>query len=341
MCGLSPGWGRCWAEKPGEWISSIPGPLAARPFLLFGLRSGGQHRHKSGRMPGHCKRLLAPKENGIGTTALPPPFCTYRVRSLAALNWKLRETRWDAGEQRDGQSGAGSCQEDERQDSRKATGPPHSYRSRDRTGRRGRDRAGVDHRSGASAGLPVARHPLLVTVPSSRSLAVQPARENAPAAPMLRDARLKGRGGTVSMTVTLLSARGGRETGQGTGVDLAASLHVGSPAGLAFIFGGRAASGRRPAVLVAGIRGRYPVMRARAAGKSAGNASCRDDDRHPVGPNVIAVAGGQRLPPNPALRSSRTRTPPMPSWDGPKNAPVTKPASPPVWVKVMPRTPIR
>ena len=31
----------------------------------------------------------------------------------------------------------------------------------------------------------------------------------------------------------------------------------------------------------------------------------------------------QRLPPKPALKSSRTRTPPMPSWDGPKNAPVT------------------
>lgn len=49
-------------------------------------------------------------------------------------------------------------------------------------------------------------------------------------------------------------------------------------------------------------------------------------------------AGLQRLPPNPALRSSRTRTPPMPSWEVPKNAPVTRPASPPDWTNVLPLT---
>lgn len=48
--------------------------------------------------------------------------------------------------------------------------------------------------------------------------------------------------------------------------------------------------------------------------------------------------GFQRLPPNPALRSSRTRTPPMPSWEVPKNAPVTRPASPPERMNVLPLT---
>ena len=45
---------------------------------------------------------------------------------------------------------------------------------------------------------------------------------------------------------------------------------------------------------------------------------------------VGALLARYRLPPNPALRSSRSRTPPMPSWAGPKNAPVTVPASPAV-----------
>ena len=49
---------------------------------------------------------------------------------------------------------------------------------------------------------------------------------------------------------------------------------------------------------------------------------------------------GYRLPPNPALRSSRSRTPPMPSCAGPKNAPVTVPSSPPACTKVLPRTSI-
>ena len=49
----------------------------------------------------------------------------------------------------------------------------------------------------------------------------------------------------------------------------------------------------------------------------------------------------QRWPANPALKSSRTRTPPMPSWDGPRNAPVACPASSPNWMNALPRTVIR
>ncbi len=41
-----------------------------------------------------------------------------------------------------------------------------------------------------------------------------------------------------------------------------------------------------------------------------------------------------RVPPNPADISLLSTTPPMPSCAGPKNAPVTSPASPPVWMKV-------
>ena len=68
----------------------------------------------------------------------------------------------------------------------------------------------------------------------------------------------------------------------------------------------------------------------------------RHNLRRRLGPDAVFGRNGpQRLPPKPALRSSRTRTPPMPSWDGPKIAPVTMPASPPVWTNVLPRTAIR
>ena len=55
----------------------------------------------------------------------------------------------------------------------------------------------------------------------------------------------------------------------------------------------------------------------------------------------LTVTDCQRLAPKPALMSSRWTTPPMPSCDGPKNAPVTNPSSPPAWANVLPRTEIR
>ena len=61
---------------------------------------------------------------------------------------------------------------------------------------------------------------------------------------------------------------------------------------------------------------------------------------NPRCPPADRLAPGQRLPPNPALRSARTTTPPMLSWAGPKNPPVTVPASPPVRAKPLPRTSI-
>ena len=44
------------------------------------------------------------------------------------------------------------------------------------------------------------------------------------------------------------------------------------------------------------------------------------------------------LPPNPAVRSYRSRVPPIPSCASPKNAPCSDPESPPVLWKVLPLT---
>ncbi len=49
-------------------------------------------------------------------------------------------------------------------------------------------------------------------------------------------------------------------------------------------------------------------------------------------------ASAYRLPPKPAEISLRSRTPPIPSCRNPKKAPVTTPSSPPVRIKVLPRT---
>ena len=54
--------------------------------------------------------------------------------------------------------------------------------------------------------------------------------------------------------------------------------------------------------------------------------------------DLLRAPAGHRRPAKPAFRSSRSRTPPMASWAGPKNAPVTVPASPPARWNVLPRT---
>ena len=78
---------------------------------------------------------------------------------------------------------------------------------------------------------------------------------------------------------------------------------------------------------------------ARASHRAISMATQRSPS--PLDPTDFGTPRDQRVPPNPAERSSRTMTPPMPSCAGPKNVPVTAPASPPFWTKVLPRTSTR